>query len=153
MPQLNFTMPDVDLSSAVPLIALVILAALILITLTARTLLQSKALAVVAVAALIIGGSASIVGGLQALAVLIGVAGVAAIGLVISLNRSTDVIDLLHTVVKRDAPAVTVIQRDAQLPAPRTSAPQLDAPRTVAPRRAQPQATYRPIDLPRDWGF
>lgn len=148
MPQLNFTMPDVDLSSAVPLIALVILAALILITLTARTLLQSKALAVVAVAALIIGGSASIVGGLQALAVLIGVAGVAAIGLVISLNRSTDVIDLLHTVVKRDAPAVTVIQRDAQLPAPRSAVPQIGA-----PRRAQPPATHRPIDLPRDWGF
>lgn len=148
MPQLNFTMPDVDLTSAVPLIALVILAALILITLTARTLLQSKALAVVAVAAIVIGGSASIVGGLQALAVLIGVAGVAAIGLVISLNRSTDVIDLLHTVVKRDAQAVTVIQRDAQLPAPRAAVPQIGA-----PRRAQPQSTYRPIDLPRDWGF
>jgi len=59
-------LPAIDLSSAVPIIALVVLAALILFTLTARSLIQSKALALVALAAIIIGGSSSIVGGLLA---------------------------------------------------------------------------------------
>ncbi len=147
MPQINIDAPD--LSSAIPILALVVLAALILLTLTARTLLQSKALAVVAVAAIVIGGSASIVGGLQALAVLIGVAGLAAIGLIVTLNRATDVIDLLHVVVKRDTPAVTVIQRDAQIAAPRAELPrQLGAGRGDGKR-----ANRAPVVIPNGWGF
>lgn len=99
-------LPAIDLSSAVPIIALVVLAALILFTLTARSLIQSKALALVALAAIIIGGSSSIVGGLQAVAGLILVAGLVAIGLIVVLGRNREVLDIVRTAVER--PAMTV---------------------------------------------
>lgn len=148
MPPITVDLPNIDLSVVIPLIALVILGALILATLTARTLLHSKALAIVAVAAILIGGSSSIVGGLQAIAVLIAVTGLAAIGLIIVLNRAPDVIDLLHLVVKRrDPPTVTVIQRQpGALPA---AAPHLPL---AAPRHYTPRPTAAPADI-KDWGF
>lgn len=108
MPQITLpiTLPEIDLGTIVPIVALVILGALILITLTARSLIQSRALALVALAAIIIGGSSSIVGGLQAVAGVILVAGLVAIGLIVTLGRNREVLDVVRSVVER--PTITV---------------------------------------------
>jgi hypothetical protein len=142
--------PSIDLSAVLPIIALVILAALILVTLTARSLIQSRALALVALAAIIIGGSSSIVGGLQAIAGLILVTGLVAIGLIVTLGRHREVLDVVRIVVERP----TIVYRQEQ---PRTQL--LDAPpqtyqlpaasQTTTPRRRAAST----ITLPKDWGF
>ena len=141
--------PAINLESTMPLLILVILAALIVIALIARSFIQSKALAIVAVAAILIGGSASIVGGLQSLALLLGVAGVVTIGLVMALGRQPDVIDLLHAIVPaRPVPPAT-IEMNRPIAAPPVL-PQLPSP----PSDARPAArAQRVIHLPRDWGF
>lgn len=108
LPTIEF--PPIDLSTALPIIALVILGALILLTLTARSLIQSKALALVALAAIFVGGSSSIVGGLQAIAGVILVTGLVAIGLIVTLGRHRDVLDVVRSVVER--PTVTVHRPD-----------------------------------------
>jgi len=147
--KLPIEVPTIDLNTVSPLFTLVIFAALILITLMARSLLQSKALALVAVASIIVGGSTSIVGGLQSLALLIGVAGTVTIGLVMALGRQPDVIDLLHAIVPaRPVPPAT-IEMNRPIAAPPVL-PQLPSP----PSDARPAArAQRVIHLPRDWGF
>lgn len=141
--------PAINLESIMPLLILVILAALIVIALIARSLIQSKALALAAVASIIIGGSSSIVGGLQSIALLIGVVGVVTIGLVLALGHQPDVIDLLHALVpSRPVPPAT-IEMDRHIAAP-PALPQLPSP----PSDARPAArAQRVIHLPRDWGY
>jgi hypothetical protein len=109
--------PTLDLSTLLPIIALVVLAALILITLTFRSLISSRVLAWAIGAVVIVYGASTIVGGLQSLAILIGVAGVAVIGIIIALRRSPEVTELLHVVVRRDSPTGIIDQRRAELPA------------------------------------
>lgn len=141
--------PAINLESTMPLLILVILAALIVIALIAWSFIQSKALAIVAVAAIIIGGSSSIVGGLQSIALLIGVAGVVTIGLVLALGRQPDVIDLLHAIVPARSVPPAVIDADRPIAAPPTL-PQLPSPTIDVQSAARAQ---RVIHLPRDWGF
>ncbi len=153
--KLPVELPTIDLGSVLPLIALVVLAALILITLMARSLIQSKALAIVALAAIVIGGSASIVGGLQAIAGLIGVTGLVASGLIITLGRHQAVLDVVRTLAKkqtRTQPTITGQQSSIMIDARRSPATyQLPAARysqTGAPRRRT-----RSARLPRGLGF
>lgn len=145
MPQLNLAVPD--LSSAVPIIALVMLAALILIALTARTLIKSRAFAIALVAVVIIAGSSTIVGSLQSIAVLIGVAGVVTIGLVIALGRNPDVTDLLHSVARQHAPAPAPL--DHQIAPPRT-AQQLPSPMGEG---LGVRVSRSSVIIPNGWGF
>ncbi len=150
--KLPIELPTLDLTGAVPLIVLVVLAALILITLLARSLIQSKALAIVALAAILIGGSASIVGGLQAIAGLIGVTGLVAIGLIVTLGRQPEVLDVVRTIAAKQAPGqstltpppLTVIDQ----PPPTYLLPATG--QTAAPRR---HATRRSARLPKGLGF
>ncbi len=148
MPQITLPieLPAIDLSTVVPLLALVVLAALILITLTARSLIKSRAFTIATVAAVVVLGSSTIVGSLQSIAVLIGVAGAVTIGLVIVLGRTPDVTELLHTVVARREPPAP------QLPtAVITQPPLLNAPRqAAAPTRRRASST---VNVPKDWGF
>jgi len=152
LPTIEF--PAIDLSTVVPLLALVILGALILVTLTARSLIQSRALALVALAAIIIGGSSSIVGGLQAIAGVILVAGLVAIGLIVTLGRNREVLDIVRSVV--DKPTLVV-----RGPAPDQS-PLLDAPPTTyqlpaqgqsSPSRTTPARRVRAGRIPPGMGF
>ena len=103
MPQITLPieLPSIDLSTIVPIVALVVIAALILATLTARSIIKSKAFTFVMIAVVVVLGSSTIVGSLQAIAVLIGIAGAVTIGLAVALHRSPDVTDLLHSVVSR----------------------------------------------------
>lgn len=151
MPQITLPieLPALDLSTIVPIVALVILGALILITLTARTLIKSRAFTVAMVAAVVVLGSSTIVGGLQSIALLIGVAGAVTIGLVIVLGRTPDVLDVVQTVVSRREPAVP--QLPQLPPAVITQPPLLNAPRqAAAPTRRRSSSTVIP---PKDWGF
>jgi hypothetical protein len=153
--KLPVELPTIDLGSVLPLIALVVLAALILITLMARSLIQSKALAIVALAAILIGGSASIVGGLQATAGLIGVSGAVAIGLIVTLSRHQAVLDVVRTLAEkqtRTLPPITgqqsSIMIDAQRPPATYQLPAVG--QTGAPRR---HAARRSARVPRGLGF
>lgn len=134
--------PAIDLGSALPIIALVVLGALILFTLTARSLIQSRAFTIAIVAAVVVLGSSTIVGSLQAIALLIGVAGIVTIGLVLVLHRSPDVTDLLHIVVSRR-------ESTPQLP-PATRPLQLNAGQSVKVVTQRTSHTTRP---PQGWGF
>ena len=147
--KLPIELPTIDLSSVLPLLALVILAAMIVIALTARALIQSRAFNLVLVVTTIILGSSTLVGGLQSLALLIGVAGVVTIGLVLVLGRTPDVIDLLHAFVpSRSVPPAT-IEMDRPIAAP-PALPQLPSPPSDVQSAVHAQ---RSIHLPRDWGF
>lgn len=143
--------PAIDLSGVLPIVALVILAALILVTLTARSLIQSRALALVALAAIIIGGSSSIVGGLQAIAGVILVVGLVAIGLIVTLGRNREVLDVVRSAVERP----TIYSHSQPYQPPLLDAPpppyQLpDAGQTTQPRR---RAAHRSGRLPPGMGF
>lgn len=158
MPQITIpvALPDINLGQIVPIVALVILGALILVTLTARSLIKSRAFTIAAIALIFVAGSSTlIVGGLQAVALVIGVAGVAIVAVVIALNRSPEVIDVVRLVVDstivmhaQDQPARSQLLNApppiGQLPA----AGQTSAPQTAAPRRRSSIVT-----LPKDWGF
>lgn len=150
MPQITLPieLPAIDLGTIVPIVALVVLAALILATLTARSIIKSRAFGLGLFALIIIAGSSTIVGSLQAIAVLIGVAGVVTIGLVIALNRSPDVTDLLHIAVSRrdTTPQLPPATRYV-LPAPRQSEGQGAM---VVTQRATANRATRP---PEGWGF
>jgi hypothetical protein len=141
--------PTLDLSTLLPLLALVVLAALIIAALIARTLIKSRAFTVALVAAVVILGSTTIVGGLQSLAVLLGVSGLAVIGIVIALHHSPDVTELLHVVVKRDSPPVILDQRRAELPAQ----PSLHLPVPSSRRLSVSPSRLHVIRLPKDSGF
>lgn len=143
---LPLELPAIDLGTIVPIIALVMLGALILVTLTAHSLIKSRAFGLGLFALIIIAGSATIVGSLQALAVLIGVAGVVAIGLIVVLGRNPDVIDLLHTARPQTPPQLPPgwdQQPQAQLPPP--------AGRSASP--AVRRSSSRIVRPPDGWGF
>ena len=148
MPQITLPMelPAIDLGTIVPIVALVVLAALILATLTARSLIQSRAFTIAIVAAVVVLGSSTIVGSLQAIALLIGVAGVVTIGLVVALHRSPDVTDLLHIAVSR---------RDTTPQLPPATRYVLPAPRQGEGQGAMivTQRTSHTTRPPEGWGF
>ncbi len=150
--KLPVELPVLDLSSVLPLIALVVLAALILLTLTARSLLQSKGLAIVALAAILIGGSASIVGGLQAIAGLIGVTGLVVIGLIVTLGRQREVLDVVRTLVDQRAPTPPAFP-------PQPPVTLIDQPPAMtyhlpaAGQTATPRRRARSARLPKGLGF
>ncbi|MBI5564315.1 MAG: hypothetical protein HY870_05440 [Chloroflexi bacterium] len=151
--KLPIELPPFDVSSLLPLLALVILGALILLALTARTLIASRAFTVIVVAAIIILGSATIVGGLQAIALLIAVAGLVAIGLIVTLGRQREVLDMVRTVVDRrtaqlppSQPPVTLIDTQRQQPSTTYQLP-------AAGQTSMPRRRARSIRLPRHLGF
>lgn len=144
MPQITLPieLPAIDLGTIVPIVALVVLAALILLTLTARTLIKSRAFTVVMIAVVVVLGSSTIVGGLQSIALLIGVAGAVTIGLVIVLGRTPDVLDVVRTVANK--PSVPPSQNV------------IDAPRQTyrlpaAGQTAQRTARRTSAKIPRGW--
>jgi len=144
--QLPIQLPTIDLRAIIPMLALVLLAGLILVALTARTLIKSKAFTVAMVAGVIVLGSGTIVGSLQSIAVLIGVSGAAIVAVIIVLGRNPDVLDLLHLAVKREQPTVTVIEPARQIEPARTL-PQIPA--TTAPTARRSHT----LTFPKDWGF
>ena len=85
--KLPVDLPNIDLSSALPLLALVLIAAFILITLLARSIVRSKLIVIALIVAIVMGGSSVIVGGLQALTGLLAVAGLLVIAGLILIAR------------------------------------------------------------------
>ncbi len=154
MPQITLPieLPAIDLGTIVPIVALVVLAALILATLTARSIIKSRAFGLGLFALIIIAGSATIVGSLQAIALLIGVVGVVTIGLVVVLGRNPDVLDLLQ-LVTRD---VVVSRRDTtspQLPPVVIDQRALPAPTPGQGSRAVTRHSAHATRPPTGWGF
>ena len=92
--KLPVDLPAVDLSSALPLLALIILAALILITLLARSIVRSKWIVIALIIAIVMDGSSVIVGGLQALTGLLAVAGLLVIAGLVLIARQPVLLDL-----------------------------------------------------------
>ena len=98
--KLPVELPAFDLSSALPLLALIILAALILITLLAHSIVRSRLIAIVLIVALVMGGSSVIIGGLQALTGLLAVAGLLVIAGLILMARQPVLLDLTREVMR-----------------------------------------------------
>ena len=100
---IDFKLPTdllaIDLSSALPLLALIILAALILIALLARSIVRSKLVVIALIVALVMGGSSVIVGGLQALTGLLAVAGLIAMAVLVLMVRQPVLVDLTREVI------------------------------------------------------
>jgi hypothetical protein len=143
---MNIQLPPIEgLSEVLSIIPLVIIIALILVTLTARSIIHSRAFTILAIAAIFIGGSASIVGGLQALSILIGVTGSALIGLIVTLQRSPSVLNAAREVALRRMATVMRTQ-DVSPAAPK----QLAAPRPPALLNAPRGNT---VKIPRGMGF
>ncbi len=97
--KLPVDLPNIDLSSALPLLALIIIAMLILITLLACSIVRSKWIVIVLIVALVMGGSSVIVGGLQVLTGLLAVAGLLVIAALILIARQPVLLDLTREVI------------------------------------------------------
>ena len=146
--KLPIDLPSLDLSSALPLLALIILAALILIALLARSIVRSKLVVIALIVALVMGGSSVIVGGLQALTGLLAVAGLIAMAVLVLMARQPVLVDLTREVIghlRREStptPWPRVIDQPTQLQLP-----------------ASPAATTLPVRhlrsrrLPKSMGF
>ena len=152
--KLPIELPTIDLSQALPLIALVVLAVMILFSLLARSLIRSRAFALALVAAVVMLGNGAVVGEIGAFTTLIAVAGVVIIVGVIALGRNPGVLDLLHVVARRERATAaqlppTVIDQSTPLSAaPHQS--HWSAPGSISPQRRRiPQV----IHLPKDSGF
>jgi hypothetical protein len=98
--KLPVELPALDLSSALPLLALIIIAALILLTLLARSIVRSRLIAIVLIVALVMGGSSVIVGGLHALTGLLAVAGVLVLAVLALIARYPELRRLAHAVME-----------------------------------------------------
>ena len=126
--KLPIDLPALDLSSALPLLALIIIATLILITLLARSIVRSKLFVIALIVALVMGGSSVIVGGLQALTGLLAVAGLLVIALLILMARQPVLLDLTRAAVQglrpdpKPTPWTQVIDQPAQPQLPTSSA-------------------------------
>ena len=141
-------LPTLDLSSLLPLLALVVLGALIVFTLVAHSVIQSRALALIVIAAIIVLGSSTIVGSLQAIAGLIAVAGLVAIGLIVTLGRHREVLDVVRTLAEKQLPPLTDQRTSIMLDAPQTTYQLPAAGQTSAPRRTTRRST---VKIPRGW--
>ena len=126
--KLPVDLPAIDLSSALPLVALVLLAALILITLLARSIVRSRLIVMALIVAIVMGGSSVIVGGLQALTGLLAVAGLLVIALLILMARQPVLLDLTRAAVQglrpdpKPTPWTHVIDQPTQLQLPASHA-------------------------------
>ncbi len=98
--KLPVDLPTIDLTSALPLLALVLIVALILLTLLACSIVRSRLIAIVLIVALVMGGSSVIIGGLQALTGLLAVAGVLVIALLVLIARYPELRRLAHAVME-----------------------------------------------------
>ncbi len=98
--RLPVDLPSLDLTSALPLLALIILAALILVTLLARSIVRSRLIVIALIVAIVMGGSSVIVGGLQALTGLLAVAGLLVIAVLVLIARQPVLLDLTRTAVQ-----------------------------------------------------
>ena len=90
----------IDLSSALPLLALIILAALILLTLLGRSIVQSRLIVIAMIVALVMGGSSVVVGGLQALTGLLAVAGLLVTACLVLIARQPVLLDLAREMMR-----------------------------------------------------
>ena len=110
------------MSSALPLLALIILAALILITLLARSIVRSRLIVIALIVALVMGGSSVIIGGLQALTGLLAVAGVLVIALLVLIARQPELRDTHAVMENQRKPTLSqwphVIDQPTQLQLP-----------------------------------
>ena len=145
--KLPVDLPTIDLSSALPLLALIILVTLILLTLLARSIMRSRLIVIAIIVALVMGGSSVIVGGLQALTGLLAVAGVLVIALLVLIARYPELHQLAHAVMENQRKPTPiqwphVIDQPAQL--------QLPASHTVT---ALPVRHLRSRRLPKSMGF
>lgn len=98
--KLPVDLPAIDLSNALPLLALIVIATLILITLLARSLVRSKLIVIALIVAIVMGGSSVIVGGLQALTGLLAVAGALVIALLALIARYPELRQLAHAAME-----------------------------------------------------
>jgi hypothetical protein len=118
--KLPVDLTSMNLSSALPLLALIIIATLILITLLARSIVRSKWIVIALIVAIVMGGSSVIVGGLQALTGLLAVAGLLVIALLILMARQPVLLDLTRAAVQglrpdpKPMPWTHVIDQPAQ---------------------------------------
>ena len=146
--KLPVDLPAIDLSSALPLLALIIIVTLILITLLARSIVRSRWSVLALIVALVMGGSSVIVGGLQALTGLLAVAGLLVITLLILMARQPVLLDLTRAVVQglrpdpKPTPWTQVIDQPTQ--------PQLPASSTELMRLTHRVRSKR---LPKSMGF
>lgn len=136
MPEIKIPveLPTIDLGTILPLLVLVVLAALVIVALIVLRLIKSRAFGLAIVAGIIILGSGTIVGGLQALAVLAGVGGFVAVLLVIALGRHPDVLDLVRDATKHEQIPAGWAQPIDQPRQPIMAAPKQTAERLPAPR-------------------
>jgi hypothetical protein len=122
--KLPVDLPALDLSSALPLVALIIIATLILITLLARSLVRSKLIMIALIVAIVLGGGSVIVGDLQALTGLLAVAGLLVIAVLILIARQPVLLDLtraaLHSLQPEPkvSPWTQVIDQSTRLQLP-----------------------------------
>lgn len=145
--KLPVDLPHIDLSSALPLLALIIIATLILITLLARSIVRSKWIVIALIVAIVMGGSSVIVGGLQALTGLLAVSGALVIALLVVLARHPELRELTRDVLEtRRAPTLShrpyLIDQPTQLQLPASSIGVLPSIRPARSKR-----------LPRHLGF
>ena len=125
--KLPVDLPHIDLSSALPLLTLVLIAALILITLLARSIVRSKWIVIALIVAIVMGGSSVIVGGLQALTGLLAVAGLLVIAGLALIARQPVLLDLTRAAVQglrpdpKPTPWTHVIDQPAQPQLPASS--------------------------------
>ncbi len=121
--RLPIDLPSIDLSTALPLLTLIIIAALILITLLARSIVRSKLIAMAVIIAVVMGGGSVIVGGLQALTGLLAVAGLLTITLLVVIARHPELHQLVRNALEtRRAPILSnrphLIDQPTQLQLP-----------------------------------
>ena len=126
--KLPIDVPVIDLSSALPLLALIIIATLILITLLARSIVRSRLIVMALIVAIVMGGSSVIVGGLQALTGLLAVAGLIAMAVLVLIARQPVLLDLTREVIgnlRRESTPIQwhrVIDQPTQLQLPASPA-------------------------------
>jgi hypothetical protein len=145
--KLPVDLPNIDLSSALPLLALIIIATLILLTLLARSIVRSKWIVIALIVAIVMGGSSVIVGGLQALTGLLAVAGALVIALLALIARYPELRQLAHAVMENQRKPTPsqwphMIDQVAQLQLPASSTVTMPSVRRTRSRR-----------LPRHLGF
>ena len=145
--KLPVDLPHIDLSSALPLLALVLITALILITLLTRSIARSRLIVMALIVATVMGGSSVIVGGLQALTGLLAVAGVLVIALLALIARYPELRQLAHTVMDNQRKPTLiqwphVIDQPAQSQLPASTSGALPSVRRMRSKR-----------LPKSMGF
>ncbi len=146
--KLPVDLTSMNLSSALPLLALIVITTLILITLLARSIARSRLIVIALIVTLVMSGSSVIVGGLQALTGLLTVAGLLVIALLILMARQPVLLDLTRAAVQglrpdpKPTPWTQVIDQPAQPQLPTSNISSLPATRQMRSKR-----------LPKSMGF